>query len=423
MLPAPLPVDETARLDELRRLHLLDTPPEERFDRITRLASQVLRVPIAYIALIDDDRQWFKSKCGLTADETGREISFCGHAIMNDEPLVVPDTRDDDRFRDNPLVTGEPHLRFYIGHPLKGPQGHNVGTLCVADSQPCEPREADLRTLRELAALTERELNLLDVIDAQQQLLDTQRALIQSRQKLAEEVEAAAAYVQSLLPERLSDEVGTDWSFVSSSRLGGDLFGYHWIDTQHLAVYLFDVCGHGVGASLLSVSVFDSLSRQSLRGTDFERPGHVLAELNEAFPMEKHGDRFFTIWYGVYDVVNRRLRYSNAGHPPAVLFAREQRPLLLQESSLMIGVVPDATFGESTARIEPGTRLYLFSDGAFEAECADGEHLGLDGLVDLIAAAQDRHDSRVQQVWDEIRRWQGRDEPADDFSLLEVEFH
>src|SRR4029453_2208579 len=108
MLPAPILADEDDRLADLQALRLLDTPPERRFDRIVRLAGDVLDAPIAYIALIDSDRQWFKAKCGLAADQTGRDISFCGHAIQDTKPLIVPDASIDPRFHDNPLVTGEP---------------------------------------------------------------------------------------------------------------------------------------------------------------------------------------------------------------------------------------------------------------------------------------------------------------------------
>ena len=258
--------------------------------------------------------------------------------------------------------------------------------------------------------------------DVRAQLAQARQQLAAARQKLSEEVNAAADFVQSLLPQRLQDEVATDWAYISSTRLGGDLFGYHWLDSEKLAIYLFDVCGHGVGASLLSVSVFDVLRRQSLANTDFDRPCHVLAELNEAFPMERHGDRFFTIWYGVYDISKRTLRYAHGGHPPAVMFRPGKDELLLSESSMMIGAVPDATFGETTARIEPGARLYLMGDGAFEAASPSGEHLGLERFVELLTDAQQLERGRAMHVWNEVRTWQGREDPQDDFSLLEVEF-
>ena len=132
MIAAPIPNDDTERLAALHALDLLDTPPEERFDRITRLLTLVMRVPMAFLSLVDADRQWFKASCGLSTPQTPRAVSFCGHAILSDEAMVVPDAVEDERFRDNPLVTGEPHIRFYAGQPLHGPGGHKVGTLCIA---------------------------------------------------------------------------------------------------------------------------------------------------------------------------------------------------------------------------------------------------------------------------------------------------
>ncbi len=158
MIPPPLPPDEPDRLADLRALGILDTPAEERFDRLTRLAQDLFGVPIALVSLIDEDRQWFKSRQGLDAAETPREVSFCGHAILGDEVFVVPDATDDPRFQDNPLVTGDPDIRFYAGAPLHTPSGHRVGTLCVIDSEPRPWTEAQGRALQDLAAVVELEL-------------------------------------------------------------------------------------------------------------------------------------------------------------------------------------------------------------------------------------------------------------------------
>lgn len=130
------PADEPARLDALRALNILDTSPEERFDRLTRLAKRLFDVPIALVSLVDVDRQWFKSCVGLDASETPRDISFCGHAIVGDEILMIRDTLVDERFHDNPLVTGAPHIRFYAGCPLRVPNGSKIGTLCLIDADP-----------------------------------------------------------------------------------------------------------------------------------------------------------------------------------------------------------------------------------------------------------------------------------------------
>lgn len=131
MTPAPLPEDEPRRLAVLRSYGVLDTPAEARFDRITGLVSAVVGAPIVLVSLVDADRQWFKSRHGLEAEETGRDVSLCGHAILSDEPLVVPDATRDARFADNPLVTGPPRLRTYAGVPLVAPCGARIGTLCA----------------------------------------------------------------------------------------------------------------------------------------------------------------------------------------------------------------------------------------------------------------------------------------------------
>src|SRR5580698_2233479 len=144
------------------------------------------------------------------------------------------------------------------------------------------------------------------------------QALLESERRLAHEMELAAHYVRSLLPEKLSKgSIRTDWRFVPSAELGGDSFGYHWLDDDHFAFYLLDVSGHGVGAALLSVSALNALRSQSLPQTDFREPGQVLTALNKAFPMEQQNGLFFTIWYGIYHRPTRRLHYAGGGHPPA----------------------------------------------------------------------------------------------------------
>lgn len=155
---APLfPLAERARIASVHALNLLDTPPEERFDRITRLAARVLDAPIALITLVDAERQWCKSCQGLTLTEIPREVSFCAHAILDEEVMVVRDARRDERFAHNPLVTGDPSVRFYAGCPLRAADGSRLGTLCIMDREPRNPSPEDLNALRQLATLAERE--------------------------------------------------------------------------------------------------------------------------------------------------------------------------------------------------------------------------------------------------------------------------
>ena len=161
MLQPAMPTRERDRLGSLHSLGILDTPPEERFDRITRLAMLAIDVPIALVSLVDADRQWFKSCYGLDVNETGRDVSFCGHAILSDDPLVVEDAFEDERFADNPLVTGEPNVRFYAGFPLRDRDGHKLGTLCVIDRVPRRLTPDQRQLMAELASMAEIELTTM----------------------------------------------------------------------------------------------------------------------------------------------------------------------------------------------------------------------------------------------------------------------
>jgi diguanylate cyclase (GGDEF)-like protein len=177
MIEPALPGDEQARLAALRGLGLLYTPAEERFDRITRLACRLLDAPIAMITLVDGACQWFKSKQGTLGSEDSRTISFCAHAILESGTMVVPNTLLDPRFADNPLVLGEPFIRFYAGHPLKALDGSQVGTLCVIDRRPREIGPADLEALRDLAALVDNEIRMEALSQAQLDLIRERDAM------------------------------------------------------------------------------------------------------------------------------------------------------------------------------------------------------------------------------------------------------
>ena len=152
-----IPPDEQTRLQALRSLEVLNTLPEERFDRLTRMAKRMFGVPIALVSLVDENRQWFKSCIGLDAGETSRDVSFCGHAILGDGVFIIPNALEDNLFADNPLVLGDPKIRFYAGCPL-GLNGHKLGTLCILDQKPRSFEKDDIEALKDLASMVEREL-------------------------------------------------------------------------------------------------------------------------------------------------------------------------------------------------------------------------------------------------------------------------
>lgn len=193
MLEPLKPLDEPARLAELQDLCLLDTPPEERFDRLTRLACRLFGVQTALVSLVDDERQWFKSRQGLDVAETPRNISFCGHAILNDGAFVIEDASSDVRFADNPLVTGGPCIRFYAGMPLTGPNGYKVGTLCLIDPVPRHFGVGDLEALRDLAAIATTEIANKDLSRALHTASENELRLRQ----ITDAVPALIAYVDA----------------------------------------------------------------------------------------------------------------------------------------------------------------------------------------------------------------------------------
>jgi excisionase family DNA binding protein len=156
----PVPRDEPARLAALDALRLVDTETETRFDRIVRLAALVTDCPIALVSLLTSTRQWFKARVGLQAQETPREWAFCAHAILQSGVFIVEDAAQDERFRHNPLVLGDPHIRFYAGFPLRDAEGYPMGTLCVIDREPRRLRTAELQALEDLAAIAAQEFTL-----------------------------------------------------------------------------------------------------------------------------------------------------------------------------------------------------------------------------------------------------------------------
>ena len=189
---APMPVNEAARLAALQKYAILDTDPEQAFDDLTLLASYICRTPIALISLIDENRQWFKSKVGLSVSETSREVAFCSRAIQQTDVFIVPDTLQDERFRNNPLVVSEPGIRFYAGAPLITDEGYALGTLCVIDRTPREINPDQKEALKALSRLVlgqmefRRNLMLLKeaLTDRTKEEHQRQRELVEVQEKL-----------------------------------------------------------------------------------------------------------------------------------------------------------------------------------------------------------------------------------------------
>ena len=248
---------------------------------------------------------------------------------------------------------------------------------------------------------------------------------LQGQKRLLEaELAEAAAYVRSLLPPQMNGKVPIHARFIPCRQLGGDCFDYYWLDPDYLVIYLLDVSGHGLGSALLSTSVLNVLRSQSLPGVNFYRPEGVLRGLNETFQMNDQHDKYFTIWYGVYNRARRQLTYSSAGHPPAVLIsppkdgsAKVER---LRTPGMPIGMMPETIFTWQRSEVPPGSSLYVFSDGIYEIQKVNKDMLGLDTFVEFLTSKP--VNLSVDEILEQIRALKKEESFSDDLSLLKVNF-
>lgn len=217
-----------------------------------------------------------------------------------------------------------------------------------------------------------------------------------------------------------------DWRFEPSAALGGDCFGYHWLDRDHFVLYVPDVSGHGVSASLLAVVILNVLRSRSLKHADFSDPGEVLDSLNHVFPMEEHNGMYFTMWYGVYQPSSRRLRYSSAGHPPALLFSRSGGGTIdvtrLQNPSLFVGGLPGIKYETSTISLTTPCTLYLFSDGVFEVADREGFFWGLNNFEELLARSVQADEPVLDRLMQHVQSLRQVSTLDDDLSIVEARF-
>jgi serine phosphatase RsbU (regulator of sigma subunit) len=246
--------------------------------------------------------------------------------------------------------------------------------------------------------------------------------LVQS-QELDRDLARASQYVQSLLPQPLlHGPVRVHWHYQPSARVGGDAFGYHHLDAHRLVLYLADVSGHGVGAAMHGVAVFNTLRQQSLPGVDFADPSQVLARLNDQYPMDGHGGMFVTIWYGVLDLRTLEIEFAAAGQHPAYVARPGHDGLLpLVTRNLVIGAMPGMTYSKACAQLARGDRLYLFSDGVFEIVTREGLTWQIDHFLPLLdrpPTAAEGAATEAEQLYRDVRGLARPGPLDDDFSLL-----
>lgn len=236
----------------------------------------------------------------------------------------------------------------------------------------------------------------------------------------------AAEYVRSLLPEPLIKPVNIQSCFIPSQRLGGDCFDYFWLDSDSLAIYLLDTAGHGLRATLPSVSVLNILRSRTIPNLNYHRPSEVLSALNQTFQLAYQNDKYFTIWYGVYNKVTRQLIYASAGHPPAVLLSgnspKNKQVQTLRTPGMPIGMFPDVMFTDKSCKIESPSTLYIFSDGIYEIHQADGNLWSLDEFINLLSNTKNSGQPNLESILRSVRSINPKPIFDDDLSILEIHF-
>lgn len=257
-----------------------------------------------------------------------------------------------------------------------------------------------------------------DLIDA--------AALLESlvNERMRAEFAAGLSYLRDCIPAPIGGLVSVDWRYVPASTLGGDIIGYHWLDEHHLAFYLIDVTGHGLDSALLSVTVTNVIRTGALSGVDKKQPDQVLARLNETFRGEQHGNRYFTIWYGVYNSATRTLTWAGGGHHPSLaLLGEESEPLLLPSEGLMMGVLPSAEFPAQSCHIPINTRLLIFSDGVFEIFRQGRQIWNIDDCIAYLTVLAKGEGGVMDQLLQHVQHLRGSPHLDDDFSIIEARFH
>jgi sigma-B regulation protein RsbU (phosphoserine phosphatase) len=414
--PELVPVDEAARIAAVRRLQVLDTPPDGVFDRIAAIAARTFDVPIGIVSVVDTDRIWFKAHHGLEVTEIGRDPGLCASAILGKEAWVVTDASVDPRTLANPLVASDFGLRFYVGVPLTTSDGFNLGTLCVLDTQPRQVTETELATLTDLAAVVVDEL----------ELRLASRLAVEAETRLRREAERTATALQaSLLPPRPPSLPGMELATrylpgVQDLQVGGDFFDVWRLSANDWAIVLGDACGKGPRAASLA-----ALARWSVRAASVHHfgPARVLADLNTVLRSEgDEDDHFCSVVFArlELDACGAWVTLAVAGHPLPTLVRATGKTESRGLANLPVGMFDSLDAVDDRVGLGPGDALVFYTDGITEARNATGDQFGEDRLNEVIAGtAGGSADDIAAAIVDAAQSW-CCGQPADDVAILVV---
>lgn len=302
------------------------------------------------------------------------------------------------------------------------------------EAQKVQQKAYDMTLLsqREARLIAKLEAAHAELTSAHRALAESREALLLTHNRLQGELGEAERYVRATLPAPFSDPFSVDWLYVPSTELGGDSLGYHWIDPEHFALYLLDVCGHGVGAALLAVAAVNTLRSGALSDADFRRPDEVLRSLNRAYQMEHHNEMYFTIWYGVFHPSSGRLRYASAGHPPPILVnhaarasgdhgaGEERSARMLPSKGPSLGLLPDARYPALECTLNSPAQLYVFSDGVYEVTRPDGTMLEFADLEKELTTLSHSNGPGLEAILRFVQDVRGGPILEDDFSIVRL---
>jgi hypothetical protein len=395
---APLPPDEPKRLATLDSYAILDTPPEESFNGIAELAASILGVPIALISLVDAERQWFKARHGLSATETPRDISFCSHVVAERAPLIVTDASVDPRFADNPLVTGEPRVRFYAGVPLRTEDGCVLGTLCAIDHHARTPSPQQLDALRVLAS---------HVVS----LLELRRA----HARREHEDNAARRLLQRMLRRNQFDPDHVRYATHLVGTFGGDVVFGRTLDDGRYRWLVGDVTGHTLASALVTIPISMVFHAMTQKGLPLEA---MVETMDTQLQAQLPADIFFTATACELDRARGTLAIANAGAPEVVVCHRSGTIELFGSTGLPLGITPSpATL--RTVAVAPGDRIYVFTDGLLEVRDPRGELFELDAVCHALTSVAPHEAFAALEA-----AWRAHATPGqvleDDLSIVEV---
>jgi serine phosphatase RsbU (regulator of sigma subunit) len=437
--------NEEERLKYLESYQILDTPAEIDFEELTSLAAAICETPISLISLVDNDRQWFKSKVGLEANETSRDVAFCAHAINEtDDIFIIEDAREDNRFFDNPLVTSDPLVIFYAGVVLKNDENLPLGTLCVIDHT---PRKLSLQQINALKAISRIVINLLearknkiqqiklkeDLLLANNQL-EIKKAIIEKKNDdVLKSLRYAKRIQQAILPnkELINEAFPDSFLFYKPKEIiSGDFYWFNKVNGFYFGAVV-DCTGHGIPGALLSMIGFNGLNRIVLVQRIFE-PNIILDTLND-FVIEslKENESEDSISDGMdmalfrYNPANNELVFSCANRPVLLIIDNEITELKPNKSGIGGNALRHPTFqsfNSESMQLKKGDRFYIFTDGVTDQFNKNGKKILNRRLKEcLLQTTIGEITNQEKLLKDLFLGWMGEEEQTDDVLFMGFE--